>query len=59
MKTTLKSDQHCELYESVNHLKVERILLFRFFCFFKGCFLVMKAVAKCNKPLCIVSCMIR
>ena len=31
MKTTLKSDQYCELYDSVNHLKVERILLFRFF----------------------------
>ena len=23
-----------ELYDSVNHLKVERILLFRVFCFF-------------------------
>ena len=34
MKTTLKSDQHCELYDSVNHLKVERILLLRFFWFF-------------------------
>ena len=33
MKMTLKSDQHCELYDSVNHLKVERILLFRFFFF--------------------------
>ena len=30
MKTTLKSDQHCELDDSVNYLKVERILLF--FC---------------------------
>ena len=28
-ETTMKSDQHCELYDSVNHLKVERILLFR------------------------------
>ena len=35
MKTTLKSDQHCELYDSVNHMKVERILLFRFLCFFR------------------------
>ena len=31
MKTSLKSDQHSELYDSVNHLKVERILLLRFF----------------------------
>ena len=30
MKATLKSDQHCELYDSVNHLKVERVLFFRF-----------------------------
>ena len=38
MKTTLKSNQHCELYDSVNHLKVERILLFRYFLFFKRMF---------------------
>ena len=48
MKTTLKSDHHCELYDSVNHLKVERILLSWLFCF-KKCFLVMKAAAKCDK----------
>ena len=47
MKTTRKSDQHCPLYDSVNHLKVERIWLFRFF--FKECFLVTKAAAKCYK----------
>ena len=28
MKATVKCDQHCELHDSVNHLKVERILLF-------------------------------
>ena len=33
IKTTLKSDQHCELYDSVNHSKVERVLHFRFFFF--------------------------
>ena len=27
IKTTLKSDQLCDLYDSVNHLKVERLLL--------------------------------
>ena len=29
MKATAKCDQHCELHDSVNHLKVERMLLFR------------------------------
>ena len=33
MKATVKCDQHCELYDSVNHLKVERMLFFRFFFF--------------------------
>ena len=35
MKSTLKSDQHFELFDSVNHLKVERILRFRFLIFLK------------------------
>ena len=30
-RITMKSDQHCELCDSVNHLKVERILLFALF----------------------------
>ena len=29
LKATAKCDQHCELHDSVNHLKVERMLLFR------------------------------
>ena len=29
MKATAKCDQHCGLYDSVNHLKVERMLFFR------------------------------
>ena len=30
LECSRKSDQHCELYDSVNHLKVERILLLGF-----------------------------
>ena len=40
MKSTLKSDQHCELHDSVNHLKVERMNAYFFFgLFLKSCFL--------------------
>ena len=29
MRAAAKCDKHCELHESVNHLKVERISFFR------------------------------
>ena len=29
MKAAAKCEKHCELHDSVNHLKVERILFFR------------------------------
>ena len=30
MKATAKCEQHCQLPDSVKHLKVERLLFFRF-----------------------------
>ena len=30
VRATAKCGKHCELHESANHLKVERILIFRF-----------------------------
>ena len=47
MKAAAKCDNHCELHYFLNHLRVERILLFRFIL--KACFLRTQAASKCDK----------